>query len=82
MSVISNENKPGPDQPGDRQDDPECASELDRLDARLARLNRQAALLAVGIREKSKKVQSPFGCSAFGGVSVVQPAASRSRHRA
>jgi len=55
MSAISNENKLGLDQPDDRQDDPECASELDRLDARLARLNREASLLAAGMRQKPKK---------------------------
>lgn len=47
-----NEPRPLPDQ---GQNDPEKGHELDRLNARLDRLNRQAALLAAGMQQKPKK---------------------------
>lgn len=37
------------------QDDPENADELDRLNAKLERHNREAALLAAAMRGKPKK---------------------------
>ena len=54
MSGIANENKPR-SLPDEKQDDPENGDELDRLHARLDRLNQQAALLAAGMQRKPKK---------------------------